>query len=532
MIISKTPFLLSFAGNPMRYRLTNNSGGDSMGVLSVVRFSFSDVDKTVDHAVTISKNGIERTLTLKNNPTLQEHLPVAEDGYSPTDWCQACYDYLTLDVEFSTDYSIELSGTDIIFTAKNAGTAYDITQGSSTITGLLVSTQTAGDAPGSGVVDGVLMRIYKNDNSGLLLGEEYKPLDSSGIVQFDVQDYLYADLLMAPAPRFHDSIAGGCGVYTDYIFKYKVYFIDRVDGVLQGRAYNDTQRYAIAGGLNREDLVANNLSQVDFFGLTDTKSSFLTWQTNLKTTDKIAKESLFFAFQQPVGYSQYQLKITYWDSAGANETTVTLTSPSTITPFTVLEISVGYTELGLSSYLFGEVAKWKVFLVNELGSIISDEFTFELDQFYHENIRYFRFRNSWGVYDSLRCTGNFELNLEHERESATYISEDEETSYNSPVKTIYVRQSQLFKANTGFVTRNAREYLRDFERSFDIYEYDQGRLYPVNITSKKSNLAKDGEYNYFLSFEYERAYSDFFFSRMLRAIVKKIFSAEFSAEFS
>lgn len=510
----------------MRYLLTDDSNRGEL--YSVVKFSFTEVDTVENHLVIISQNGIERTLTLKTSPTAAAHLPVGIAGYGTGYWCLQCFNWLVGDLQLSTDYDITMDNRDIILTAKIPSPEYDITQVTSTIVGLVVSTFIAGVIPVV-PVDGVMMLVYINETT--LIGQEYKQLDPNGLVRFDVQEYLYAHLLLAPHPRFDKSIDFLYNVYSDYICKYRIAFVNKVNGVMDGRIYRDPlSRYAIGGGLNREDLVANNLANVDFFSLSKTKSLFLTWSSIVKATDKISKESLFFAFQAP-GYTQFRLKMTYWLSTGVS-VVKSLTDLINITPWSVVEFSVGYAELGFSTMVGPDVIKWMIYLTNENGTVISDKFSFEIDPFYHENTRYFRFRNSWGVYDTLRCTGNFELNLEHTREQATYISEDEETMFNAPVKSIAVKESQLFKANTGFLSRDNREYLRDFERSFDIYEYADGRLYPVNITSKKSNLAKDGEYNYFLAFEYERAYSDFFFSRMLRTLIEKAYSNEHSSEYS
>jgi len=532
MNITSTPYLVSFAGNPMRYLLTSDPGSGTGGIKSVIRIRFASTDTNEDHAITVEQNGAERVFTLKASPTTKDHLPVAESGYSAADWASACYYYLINDSNYLDYYEIELVGNDIVLTAITASPDYDITQVSNTITGVTIFTDVSGAAPSIGDVEGVMMKVYKNGTT--LLGEEYKPVDASGNVRFEVSEYIYANLLMSPPPRFNNSLAGNYWVYHDYICKYRVVFTDRVNGVFLDRTYGDSFRYAIPGGLNRDDLVYNNLSNIDFFSLTTTQEMFMSWASTSRITDIISKESLFYMFQDPTSsYTKATLKMTVWDSNGANETTVAVTDEITITPWTVVEFTVGYAELGLQSLLSGDVATWKVFLENENDDVISDEVTFTLDQKYHEHTRYFRFRNSWGVYDSMLCTGKFEMILQHDREKVSFISEDTESVYNSPDKIIFAKELQQFKANSGFISSDQRQYLRDMERSFDIYEYADDRLMPVNLTAKKSNLAKDDETYYYLAFEYERAYQDFFFSRMRRAIVnRKNYSAEYSAYYS
>ena len=126
-------------------------------------------------------------------------------------------------------------------------------------------------------------------------------------------------------------------------------------------------------------------------------------------------------------------------------------------------------------------------------------------------MRYFRFRNSWGVYDSIRCTGDFETIPVQEREKVMYISDEPETSFNAPVSDTMIKETQGFKGNSGWLSKDFLNYLRDFMLSPDIYELDDTRLLRCCITSTKTNLYKDRTYNYALAFEYERAYDDFFF---------------------
>jgi len=527
MVISSTPKLFSFAGNPMRYQLSSEPSSGNIN--SVVKFRFSDIDTTVGHAFTIRQNGVDRTFTLISNPSDPNDFPVASTGYPPDYWAYLCYMFIKDDVQLSTDYDISLDETDIVFTAKIPSPDYDIEEVSSNVNGLQVSTVVGGELPPTGTVEGVLMQIFKNGTT--LIGEEYKPIETSGIVRFDVAEYIYAHLLLSPPPRFHNSLTGNTLVYSDYICQYEIRFTDRINNVFQPRVYVDGLRYAIAGGLNREELVSTNENSLDFFSLAAIQEKWLTWWEGTKITDQVSKESLFFAFQAPVDYSKYSLIARIYDASG-NYQIVQAVPLTSIVPFSVVEFSVGYAELGISSYFTGNAVKWDVCLKNETGTKISDYFEFQLDPIYRETTRYFRFRNSWGVYDSIRCTGIFELKLEHSRETSTFISEETETPYNSPKKITFSQESQVFKANTGFVPIDTRQFLRDFERSFDVYEYSEGRLYPINLTSKKSNLLKDKEYNYFLEFEYERAYTDFFFSRMMRAIIKKAYSGDYSSDYS
>ena len=511
MSITKKPFLMSFSGNPMRYQL---SGTSTAGTFSVVKIGFTAIDTTPNHAMTVTFLGASRTFTLKTEPASHNELPVADDAESVNNWAHRVYYYLLQDTQLQDAYIMTIAadgaGWKIVLTARTASPDYDWSFGTHNITGVTVSTLIAGVAPVASSVEGVLMQVLKDGSE--VIGEDYKPLDASGIVKFDICEYVNARLLLAPPPRFNLSLQDNVKSYDDYFLKYMIYFCDRVAGVYSQRTYGDPDNlycYAIAGGLCREDLVANNEGNVDYFGLTSVKKRFLTWSPPAKITDKFETHSLFFALQNQ-SYSTIQLKASLYTASNTGSS-VNVTSAIPALQWTVYEFMAGYTQLDLALLMSGNVVKWELYLVDENGTVISDVRSFELDPKYAENTRYFRFRNSWGTYDSLLCTGVFENIIEHEREKVIYVSDETETSYNSPGAYNMIKETQSFKANTGWLTRDYLNYLRDFMLSSDIYEVEDGRLYKCLLTSKKTALFKDTSYNYSLAFEYERAYDDFFF---------------------
>lgn len=515
MLISKKPYELAFAGNPMRYLLEPDAsggggGGQTDGQLSVIQIFFSDIDTEVGHSMILDIMGNHRQFTLATEPSHENEFPVADDRHTPQEWAAVAYAYLLNDVQLSTAYAISREMDAITLTARVASEQYDMDLLESTIRGISLTMLQYGMTGTGQTVEGVLMQVWKDGTQKL--GEDYKPVNAAGQVRFEIQEYIFSHLKTAPPPRFRISWPGGLyRYYNDYILKYRTVFCDKVDGVFQARTYCDPDHvfcYALPGGLSREDLVTNNGAGTDFFSLTTTRKKFLTWAPPSRVTDKTETFSLFFAFQQPE-YSTFRLKANiYNDSVGQ---TIELTPLLLINTWSVVELFVGYSQLNLGNYLSGSVTRWEVYLTDGDDGIISDVREFILDPRYHENIRYFRFRNSWGAYDSLRCTGVFEASLEHEREKVNIPTEDTETQFNAPLSHILVREMQTYKANTGWLTREYLNYLRDFMLSPDIYEISDNRLLKCLLTAKKTNLFKDRQYNYSLNFEFERAYEDFFF---------------------
>ena len=515
MEITKKPFTMSFAGNPMRYLLTNvPSGGGGLPAKSVIEISFSDIDPTPDHSVSVTFLGDTRTLTLKAVPVDRDDLPVAEHSWTKERWCLRCYAYMLDDVQITGNYDVELAddSASITLTAKVASGDYDWLAADNTITGISIITTGGGSVGGDEeVVEGVLMQVWKNGT--LIIGQDYKPLEADGTVRFEVQEYIYAHLVQAPPPRFFQAVPlFNFHIYYDYFMKYRTVFCNRVAGVYDSRTYSDPDNiwcYAIAGGLNREDLVYNNQHGINWFNQAATKKRWMTWAPPSRITDYFEGHSLFFAFQEP-SYSHYQLMCTVFDDAD-NSLSFNVTSLVGVGKWTVVEFMAGYAQLQLQEYLDGNVNRWLLCLVDGDGNVISDIREFVIDDVYHENVRYFRFRNSWGVYDSFRCSGSFETIPAQDREQVSYISEEVETAFNTPGSDTLIKETQTFKGNSGWLSKDFLNYLRDFMLSTDIYEIDDDRLLRCLLTSNRTSLFKDTLYNYSLAFEYQRAYNDFFF---------------------
>jgi len=175
----------------------------------------------------------------------------------------------------------------------------------------------------------------------------------------------------------------------------------------------------------------------------------------------------------------------------------------------VIELQCGYAQIDLEKFTHKPVRSYTVWLENQSNTRISDEFVFDVDETYYEFERIFFYRNSFGVFDSIRTTGKRESNLEYDRETATLSDDVVEDPYNAPVSAIRILETQVFSASTGWVTLTALDLLRDFFLSKEIYEISSKGTFKCIITTKKTkSMLKDGEYNYSVDFEYSRAYSD------------------------
>jgi len=509
-----TPHTVVFAGNPLRYRVHLDDEGDPGTGKSVIEIAFTEKDSNVDHSITVSFLGMERTFSLKSSPSDAFSLPTADTDAPLTDWVRSFYDSLQKNGEILKNYQVSLSddGLKIILSAYVSDASLDMTVISNTLSGVTLNTVTSGG--GTPAYDGVAVMVL--DKDGSLLGEDLKPINyDTQKIDFEVSEYLAALFSDLVPPRFYLETQGNnfLFIYTDLVVKYRLLAGYHTPGLVYVSLYDD-YHWAIAGGLSREALVAWNQVSGGFWADASNKKRFLSWHPRQKKTSRTNHESLYF-FSQYDDVTRYNVMVRAQLATG-EEQTFQLTHLTYSLQYFVLEIMVGYGQISLESYVGNRrVVRYAVWLEDQDERKISEERIFEIDEKYYEFAHEFVFRNSFGVFDYFRFTGKREKNLEYERTPITVETIQEETYFNSPKRQINITESQVWKASSGWVDNNVHDFLRDFMRSDEIYEIVDGRPWRSEITSKKtSKYLLDGEYLYSLEFEYERSYTDTYYSNL------------------
>ena len=516
MHFEKSPPTVIFSGNPIRYQVNlddsgGGGGGDPIGgAPTLIEIEFTDFDMTADHAITVTFLGIERTFTLKETPSDAYHLPAATGDEPVATWAARVYAQLQRNGVLMKAYqlAIDETGLKISMTAYEVDPTYDMTVVSNTITGLTM--QTTPSSPLALTYDGVAILVL--DKDGALLGEDVKPINTTNLIDFEVSEYLNAQFANLTPPRFQLVSAQSVYMfsYVDLVKKYRVLAGYHTPGMVYVEIYDD-YHWAIAGGLSREAMVVWNLTTHGFWYDNGNKRRFLTWHPVIKRTSRTNHENLYF-FSQYSDVTAYHVKI-FATKTNGSTVLLELQHQHYSIQYFVLEIMFGYGQINIESLAGGVVKSWAVWIENQSGTPISEVRIFNIDEKYYEYSREFVFKNSFGVFDFYRFTGAQEKNLEYEREIISVDRSEVETYYNAPQRAVKILESQTFKASSGWISKTELDYLREFMLSMEIYEIIGQRPWRVNITSKKTNkYLVDGEYLYSLEFEYERAYTDNFYS--------------------
>ena len=105
------------------------------------------------------------------------------------------------------------------------------------------------------------------------------------------------------------------------------------------------------------------------------------------------------------------------------------------------------------------------------------------------------------------------MNFEYERSIGSTIKEENYTFLNAPTIQFGAKETESCKANSGWVSKEEKNCLRELLITTESYEQIGLELFPILVkTGKVTPFFKAGEYLYNLEIEYERSYQNSFFS--------------------
>ena len=495
------------------------------------------------HHFTLSFNNLNLTFTQTLFPD-ESGLQIPMVNIHFPDYVFGISEYLKKNYLLRSNYDIILgdvigSERHITFIAKEKGSKWSMNFNGNTISGLALQSNSAGidiiERDNFGIVCSIWIDQTVNTQTGnapILTGqvqprltkfaEDLKSVDSSGNAIFDLSEYLKTFIKVnLEGPQnftFPEVAIQNVAEWNNLILPYYTSFAERYSDTIRMLLF-DTVKYCIAGGLSRELLSAYNEQETDYFSISDNQKRFLTWAPVVKTTGKTQPEKLtFFLYGLRVPYS-YRLAIRVKFTDGSYYSYYGSDSISRSAP-TLIEIMVGYDHLGLASLdIARDVESWEVWMEDAYGSVLSEVRKYIFDTDVYDNERTFLFRNSFGRYDTIRFLGEVESTMAYERITGQVLSDEVITSFNPPIKNFESWETQSFKADSGFISKEMRDYMREFLITTESYEVVQGLLFPIVLKSVKiSPFSTDSVYLYNVQLEYDRAYNDQYFSGQFKPI--------------
>ncbi len=516
--ITKTPNLISFAGNPVIFEASSDNYLISCGTNAYFELVISSVDTTIGHHFTL--NFASKTIVF-TSAVSTGHDPclfsVATSGQSFNDFSNNIYQCFIINYYLQKYFIITLdpigaSQRKIILSARNPGADCSVTLSSNGVSGVAEGLNT----PGTNNVyrDFFSILCLIRDSYGISIGEDIKPEDEIGCATFDISDYIKAKFATWKLQRFQfPELAGNFIVRGwDYLIKYRCSFAESIAGNVQCLLPHQW-KYALSGGLNHELQTSLNQNNLQYFSIPANKLKFLSWLPLSKYSRSGVLEKLFFLFQDNPTNIEYRLRvlITFTDSS---QLWINATPPTIFDPFSVVEFKVGFDHLDLANASYGKTVKsWQVYLLDNNDILLSEMRLFYNDTRFFENEKVFFYRNSFSAYDTFRFFGKSELNLEYERSIGITIREENYSFFNAPSQQFSANETENCKANSGWITLAEKNCLRELLLSVEAYEQIGNELFQIVVnTAKITPFLKDGDYLYNLEIEYNRSYQNSFYS--------------------
>jgi len=516
--VTESPSLISFAGNPVIFEACSSDYLVSLGNRAVFEMVISGIDTNIGHSFTLKFAG--KTLVFKSAGITEfDGLLFEVAYYSQTfnDFASNIYQCFleNYDIQKSFDVTLGPAGTGdrkITLAAKYPGDEYSVTLTNVGVYGVSQGTNTPGTDDVYRDFFGILCLI--RDYYGNTIGEDIKPTDLMGVARFDVSDYLRSKFAAweltrfeFPEREFNVRMHG-----WDYLLKYKVSLAESIAGHVKG-LQSTGWKYALAGGLNRELLTCLNENYQEYFSVEANKFRFLTWLPLTKYSRSGVTEKLFFLFQDNPTGVQYRLVVIVNFTDGSHKL-INATPMAAFPPYSVAEFKVGFDHLNLVNAWYGRTVKsWEVVLMDSNDDYLSERRIFINDNRVFDNEKVFFYRNSFSAYDTFRFLGKSETNLEYERAVGTTIREEKYSFFNAPSRQFSAKETEICKANSGWISLAEKNCLRELLLSIEAYEQIGKELFQIVVkTAKVTPFLKDGEYLYNFEIEYERAYENAFFS--------------------
>ena len=516
--IIQSPPLISFAGNPVICEACSDNYLVSAGSRAYFELAVSGIDTMEDRGFTLKFCG--KTLVFRSAMfTGFDGLlfGVATMGSTFSDFAENIYQCFNENYDIQKCFTLRLdapgvSSRKIILEARQPGAQYSIVLSDVTVSGVSQGINSPGTDEVYRDYFGILCLV--RDIQGNETGEDIKPVDFTGSARFDISDYLLAKFACWQLPRFEfPQLPGNIPAHGwDYLLKYRVSFAESMAGQVKG-LQSDRWSYVLAGGLSRELLTSLNENALEYFSIAENRQKFLSWLPATKYSRSGVMEKLFFLFQDNPDSIQYRMAVIVTFTDGA--TKLINASPLTVYPaFTVVELKVDFDHLDLVNVQPGKtVLSWEIVLLDANDDHLSESRVFINDTRVLENEKTFFYRNSFSAYDTFRFTGKGEANLEYERQTGVTIREERFSFFNAPSRQFTARETETFKANSGWISLQEKNCLRELLLSPEIYEQIGSELFAAVVKSAKiTPFFKSGEYLYNLEIEYERSYQNTFFS--------------------
>lgn len=240
--------------------------------------------------------------------------------------------------------------------------------------------------------------------------------------------------------------------------------------------------YALNGGFKRKDYLDYNFHD-DVFN--DSNPKFLTWVNTVKYITKEQLDYLHFINLEGATIVTIVFRATFADNTTEIKN-VSIGSPVGYGCY-IIPVNFGYiTSLSYSQ----EVVSLEIFVsfVTGSGITLSETKGFKFIQNKPLMAKYFLFKNSLGVFESIMFTGEKVLSNEIDKQTADRILSYDDVITTHQKITANVTWANSYKIYTGFKSQAELNRFVEFLKSEEVYEQTDTYWKPVFVNAKKVKL--------------------------------------------
>ncbi|WP_338814047.1 hypothetical protein V9L05_01230 [Bernardetia sp. Wsw4-3y2] len=330
---------------------------------------------------------------------------------------------------------------------------------------------------------------------------------SSGTVIFEIQqkmqDYQGINI---PVPNFNSTQIVQHTTPKFYIKIFEVVNGTKTQIPLDGMSGSIENRYylveAVDAALDRENFSYQQQEDWFFGDILNGDRRFLTSVEDPKSTTKYANEFLYWFASQANRDLTVDCKIYYDDDT---EETVRLFDY--LPGYHIQCIPTRYDIIkAKSTQPFKNIIAWSVYAAYN-SFLVSQYFRYEIADQPNREAKYFLAKNSFGVFDTLVCQGDFEEFLEVENETASKRDFANYALTDAQKFIISQKGTRGGTANTAFLNRLQSVVKQDFVLSREMLIQAETGFIPIFAEKIKHIYSQKNNGLIGLSFEYEHAHN-------------------------
>ncbi len=494
--------IIDCARNPLYVTLQTNNYLTASGVASVIVLEFTNNPADGDTLVVTWASG-SLHFTFKTTPDksglqLPEYTSGTLFNYINNTLVPALLANYTLNEYFYFNTATGTSPVSLTMTAKNTGAAYTISSVTSSTAAFATSGAVAGVTQvrrsGFNIICDVYIEGTPYYTKAVAL--DAVPTDQ-GFATFvfdnEIRAYLGSD---RPGPG--DSSPHVCpNMMKKYYFKY-------------GEQYGGSAKFMETSDIKKAVLSMQNYEvwrdhnfQLDFFSNAPIK--FLTNQPRKKRISPDQDEWLYF-FHDETGDLDMYVDIYYTD--GTSELAYNITSGSQ-TGQLIYRLPAGFhnnPDIG-SAHPGRQIKKYVFSAKSQASGTTSQSIEYTIDHNFYKNNFFLFFRNMLGGYDTLWCRGDMISNKNYVFSEWSPILPPDYHVGDAAIIQQLDSNLRGWEFNTGWISKDYKEYLDEFFSSPDRLLISDSFLLPVNIAESeivtKDTSATTFMYNFKLKAAFE-----------------------------